>query len=170
MAAVRPASMTASRTPLPGWSNLCDLSSRPGGMCLSRETWSWCSYSRSCVGRSSSVRYRPATNRVPVIATGAGGCGHRPGGDPPVQPDRPGLPGPSVGGRAVPICLLDPDHEELVAATATTRPTKLGPAVRPLVYPQAGRLLAYHSWRGDPDRPRGVSAPPWTGVGRGRSV
>ena len=62
-------------------------------------------------GSTSSVRYRRAMmllasaggNPVPVIARlVAGRRGHRPRRDPPVQRDRPGLPGPSVGGRPSP--------------------------------------------------------------------
>ena len=61
-------------------------------------------------GAMNTVRYRRAMmllasavgNRVPVIAQLVGADEDRARRDPPVQRDRPGLLGPSVGGRPSP--------------------------------------------------------------------
>ncbi|WP_260479154.1 helix-turn-helix domain-containing protein [Kibdelosporangium aridum] len=49
--------------------------------------------------------------------------------------------------------LLGPDQDDLVAATATTRPATLDQPLHALVDPQTRRLPAHHRRRADPDRP-----------------
>ncbi|WP_328404917.1 IS630 family transposase [Streptomyces sp. NBC_00390] len=55
--------------------------------------------------------------------------------------------------------LLSPDDEDFVVQMATTRPTKLGPALHPLVHPQTRRLPAESARPSDPGRPRGITVP-----------
>jgi transposase len=111
-------------------------------------------------GSTSSVRYRRAMmllasaggNRVPVIAQL-------------VQADEDTVRDVIHRFNEIGLACLDPrwaggrprllstDDENFVIQTATTRPTKLGPALHSLAAAQTGRLPAESPWPGHLHRP-----------------